>query len=76
MRGLGGTRVIDLSTGISGAYATKLFADAGADVIKEEAAAGDPPRSWSATGADLAGQDGALFQFLHLGKRSAVPRPN
>jgi crotonobetainyl-CoA:carnitine CoA-transferase CaiB-like acyl-CoA transferase len=76
MRGFGGTRVIDLSRGIAGAYATKLFADAGADVIKVEPAAGDPLRNWSATGADLTGEDGALFQFLHLGKRSVVPGPN
>jgi crotonobetainyl-CoA:carnitine CoA-transferase CaiB-like acyl-CoA transferase len=73
MRGFGGVRVIDLSTGIAGAYATKLFTDAGADVIKVEGAAGDPLRSWSATGADLAGDDGALFQFLHLGKRAVIP---
>jgi crotonobetainyl-CoA:carnitine CoA-transferase CaiB-like acyl-CoA transferase len=73
MRGFTGTRVIDLSTGIAGAYATKLFTDAGADVIKVETAAGDPLRTWSATGGDLAGHDGALFQFLHLGKRAVVP---
>jgi crotonobetainyl-CoA:carnitine CoA-transferase CaiB-like acyl-CoA transferase len=32
--GLAELRVADLSTGIAGAYATKLFADAGADVAK------------------------------------------
>jgi crotonobetainyl-CoA:carnitine CoA-transferase CaiB-like acyl-CoA transferase len=73
MRGLRGIRVIDLSPGIAGAYATKLFSDAGADVIKVETAAGDPLRTWSATGADMAGEDGALFQFLHLGKRAVIP---
>jgi crotonobetainyl-CoA:carnitine CoA-transferase CaiB-like acyl-CoA transferase len=73
MRGFRDIRVIDLSTGIAGAYATKLFADAGADVIKVETATGDPLRTWSASGADLAGDDGALFQFLHLGKRAVIP---
>ncbi len=33
---LAGYRVVELSTGVAGAYATKLFADAGADVIVVE----------------------------------------
>ena len=70
--GLRHVRVVDLSTGVAGAYATKLFADAGADVIKVEDADGDPLRRWSATGAELGKADGALFQFLHHGKRSVV----
>jgi crotonobetainyl-CoA:carnitine CoA-transferase CaiB-like acyl-CoA transferase len=65
-------RVVDLTTGIAGPYATKLLADAGADVVKVEPAGGDPLRRWSATGADLAGRDAALFRFLHHGKRSVV----
>ena len=32
--------VVDLSTGIAGAYCTKLLADGGAEVIKVEAARG------------------------------------
>jgi crotonobetainyl-CoA:carnitine CoA-transferase CaiB-like acyl-CoA transferase len=72
VRGLRELRVVDFSVGIAGAYATKLFADAGADVIKVEAPEGDPLRRWSATGADLGGHDGALFRFLHAGKRSVV----
>ncbi len=76
MRGLRELRVVDFSTGIAGAYATKLFADAGADVIKVEAAEGDPLRRWSATGADLRGEDGALFRFLHASKRSVVGAPS
>ena len=63
-------RVLDFSSNIAGPYATKLFADAGADVIKVESGDGDPLRKWSATGGDLAGRDGALFRFLNESKRS------
>jgi crotonobetainyl-CoA:carnitine CoA-transferase CaiB-like acyl-CoA transferase len=59
-----------LSSGIAGPYGTKLLADAGADVIRIEEAGGDPLRRWSATGADLGGEDGALFRFLHQNKRA------
>jgi len=72
MHGLKNVRVVDLSMGIAGAYTSKLFADAGADVIKVEPAEGDALRSWSATNADLEGKDGALFQFLHTSKRSVI----
>ena len=75
-RGLRGVRVIDFSTEIAGPYATKLLADAGADVVKVEAPAGDPLRSWSASGADLGGEDGALFRFLNTSKRSVVGAPD
>jgi crotonobetainyl-CoA:carnitine CoA-transferase CaiB-like acyl-CoA transferase len=75
MHGLRDLRVIDCSTGIAGGYCTKLLADAGADVVKLEPPEGDPLRRWSATGADLRGADGALFQFLAAGKRSVVGRP-
>jgi crotonobetainyl-CoA:carnitine CoA-transferase CaiB-like acyl-CoA transferase len=73
--GLRDVRVLDFSTGIAGAYASKLFADAGADVVKVEARGGDPLRRWSATGAALGGDDGALFRFLHHSKRSVVGAP-
>ena len=70
---LDGVRVLDLSTGIAGAYATKLLADAGADVLKIELPGGDPLRRWSASHATLApGEDSALFRFLHTSKRAAV----
>ena len=75
MRGLADIRVLDFSTEISGPYATKLFNDAGADVVKIEPPEGDPMRRWSATGAELGDDDGALFRFLHHGKRSVVGRP-
>ena len=72
MIGLSHLRVIDCSTGIAGGYCSKLFADAGADVVKVEQSGGDPLRRWSATGADLGDRDGALFRFLHCSKRSIV----
>ncbi|MGV9802600.1 CaiB/BaiF CoA transferase family protein [Mycobacterium sp. NPDC003449] len=66
--------VVDLSTGIAGAYCTKILSDGGADVIKVEAPGGDPLRRWSASGAKFDG-DGALFGFLSGGKRSVVAGP-
>ena len=69
-------RVVDLSSGIAGAYCTKLLADAGADVVKVEAPGGDPLRRWSASGAAIAdGDDGALFSHLAASKRSVVVEP-
>ncbi len=71
---LDGFRVLDLSIGIAGGYATKLLADAGAEVVKCEDAAGDPLRRWSASGAAIAADDdGALFKVLAASKQSAVP---
>ena len=71
-RGLSDIRVLDFSTGIAGAYTTKLFADAGADVVKVEPPGGDPLRRWSASGAALGDADGPLFRFLNASKRSVV----
>jgi len=72
MRALRAIRVVDLSTGVAGAYATRLFADAGADVVKVEPAGGDPLRRFTASGSDRGGRDGALFRFLAASKRSVV----
>jgi crotonobetainyl-CoA:carnitine CoA-transferase CaiB-like acyl-CoA transferase len=72
MNGLKSLRVIDHSSGIAGPYCAKLFADAGADVIKLEAPGGDPLRRTSAAGADLGGEDGGLFRYLNASKRSVV----
>jgi crotonobetainyl-CoA:carnitine CoA-transferase CaiB-like acyl-CoA transferase len=70
---LDGEVVVDLSTGVAGAYVTKLFADAGATVIKVEDPDGDPLRRWSASGAPIPpDDDGALFQFLACSKQSVV----
>ena len=68
-----GLRVVDLSTEISGPYATKLLCDAGAEVIKVEPPTGDPLRRWTASNQDLgADEDGPLFEFLNASKRSVV----
>jgi crotonobetainyl-CoA:carnitine CoA-transferase CaiB-like acyl-CoA transferase len=73
---LSGYTVVDLSTGIAGAYCTKLLADGGAQIIKVEPPEGDPLRSWSASGATIApGDDGALFGFLASSKHSVVADP-
>lgn len=73
---LAGYTVIDLSTGIAGAYCTKLLADGGADVVKIEPPEGDSLRGWSASGSTIppAG-DGALFSFLAGAKHSVVADP-
>ncbi len=75
MRGLRDLHVVDFSTEIAGPYATKLLADAGANVVKVEPAEGDPLRRWSSSGADLGERDGALFRFLNTSKRSVVGLP-
>jgi len=68
---LEGHRVVDLTTGIAGAYATKLLADAGAEVVLVEPPEGHPLRAWSASGSPT-GDAGPLFRFLSAGKGSTV----
>ena len=70
---LDGLRVLEIATEISGPYAGKLFADAGADVVKVEPAAGDPMRRHTA-GAPQPDGDSALFQYLNTSKRSVVAK--
>jgi crotonobetainyl-CoA:carnitine CoA-transferase CaiB-like acyl-CoA transferase len=72
VKGLAGIRVLDFSTQIAGPYCAKLFTDGGAEVIKVESLSGDPLRRWSATGADLANDDSALFTYLNAGAKSVV----
>jgi crotonobetainyl-CoA:carnitine CoA-transferase CaiB-like acyl-CoA transferase len=54
-------RVLELASGLAGAYCGKLFADAGADVVKGEASGGDALRG-----------DPTLFEFVNTSKRSVL----
>ena len=64
-------RVADLSGGISGAYLSRLFADAGADVVRVESETGVELRRRSAVPV-AEGDNGPLFSFLAAGTRSVV----
>ncbi len=70
---LAGTHVVDLSSGLAGAYCAKLLADGGASVVKVEDPTGDPLRQVVECGAPLpTGDDGALFRFLCASSDSVV----
>ena len=73
MRLLEGIRVIEVGGGIAAAYATKLFADYGAEVIKVEPPEGDPVRDMAPFIGDTPGKDrSAIFMHTNTGKRSVV----
>ena len=66
-------RVVEVSDRIAGDYCGKLLVDAGADVLKVEAAGASPMRTFTATGAVPApGADSPLFSYLNAGKRSVT----
>ncbi len=70
---LAGLRVLELGGGVAGAYATKLFADFGADVVKVEPPGGDPLRQAVVVPGDPdPGAAGPLHLHLDTNKRSAV----
>ncbi len=74
---LGGYLVVDLSSGIAGAYCTRLLADGGATVIKVEPPEGDALRRWTASGIQPGdGRDAPLFGYLAGGKQSVVFGPD
>lgn len=64
---LAGVRILDLTSVLMGPYATQIFADLGADVIKIEGAAGDTTRAIP-PGPDPS--RGAMFLNVNRGKRS------
>jgi crotonobetainyl-CoA:carnitine CoA-transferase CaiB-like acyl-CoA transferase len=65
--------VVELTRGVAGAYATKLFADAGADVIVIEPVEGSMLRRTTRAGRLAEGApDGPLWRWLAAGKRSMV----
>ncbi|MBI1886720.1 MAG: CoA transferase [Chloroflexi bacterium] len=71
---LDGLRVIDLTQGVAGPYATNLFAGLGADVIKvEPPGAGDFSRRLRPFPEDRPdGEGSGLFHYLNAGKKSVT----
>ena len=70
---LAGVRVLDLSREVAGAYATKLLADYGADVLKLEPPGGGPLRRFGPfPGDEPHPERSGLFLHLNTNKRSRV----
>lgn len=73
---LDGVRVVELTTGVAGAYAGRLLAVLGADVIKVEPPGGDIVRHWGPFPGEDPGEviaeQGALHLHLDADKRSIV----
>jgi crotonobetainyl-CoA:carnitine CoA-transferase CaiB-like acyl-CoA transferase len=70
---LEGLRIVDISQGIAGPYATKLLADSGADVIKVEPPGGDYTRRLGPFPNDTPDPErSGLFMHLNTGKRSVT----
>jgi crotonobetainyl-CoA:carnitine CoA-transferase CaiB-like acyl-CoA transferase len=67
-------RCLDLGVGFAPAYATKLIADVGWDVVKVEPAGGDPlrrePSPWGGQSRGLGRSQGGAFAWANQGKRS------
>ena len=66
---LAGVRVVDVTSVVSGPFATMFLADQGADVVKVEPLGGDITRR-SRQSVDPTGQFSALFISTNRGKRS------
>ncbi|MBK7725153.1 MAG: CoA transferase [Dehalococcoidia bacterium] len=73
MQALDNVRVLDLTQHIAGPYATRLFADFGADVIKVEKPGGDVTRRMGPFKAGQAHPEkSGLYFYLNCNKRSVV----
>ncbi|CAN5422949.1 CoA transferase [soil metagenome] len=73
MKLLEGVRVVEVGGGIAASYATKLFADFGADVIKVEPPEGDETRRMAPFVGDVPDAErSAIFLHTNTGKRSVV----
>lgn len=73
MQALDNLRVLDLTHHIAGPYATKLFADFGADVVKVEQPGGDIARKLGPfRGAEPHPERSGTFFYLNTNKRSVV----
>jgi crotonobetainyl-CoA:carnitine CoA-transferase CaiB-like acyl-CoA transferase len=68
---LDGISVVDLTTGVAGAYAGKLLADLGARVVMIEPPGGSPLRRRPPAAGP--GRDSVLFEHFAGGKESVVP---
>ncbi len=66
---LAGVTVLDLTSVLMGPYATQIFADLGADVIKIEGPAGDTTRGLPPV---VTPTQGSMFMNVNRGKRSLM----
>ena len=74
---LAGLRVLELSGGLAGSFCGRLFADAGADVIKIEPPGGDPSRMHGPFAGNVPHHETSLrFLAVNAGKRSLVLDPD
>jgi crotonobetainyl-CoA:carnitine CoA-transferase CaiB-like acyl-CoA transferase len=68
-----GVRILDLTVGICGPYATKLLADYGADVVKVEPPGGDLARKLAPFPGDVPDPEkSGTFLYFNTNKRSVV----
>src|ERR1051325_6949728 len=73
MQGLEGVKVLELGHMTSAAYATKLMADLGAEVIKVEEPGGDPARQRGPFPRGVSDpEQSGLFLSLNTNKRGAT----
>ncbi len=73
MQALDNVRILDLTQHIAGPYATRLFADFGADVIKVEKPGGDITRSMGPFQDNTPHPErSGLYFYLNCNKRSVV----
>ena len=73
MQGLEGVKVLELGNMVSAAYATKLMADLGADVIKVEELTGDRARQRGPfPGGIVDAEKSGLFLYLNANKQSVT----
>ena len=71
-----GLRILDVSTGIAGAFATKLLVDGGADAVVVEPPEGHRLRRHTSASSPLAAtEDGVLFRYLRASTRSILAGP-
>ena len=76
MQGLEGVKVLELGNMVSAAYATKLMADLGADVVKVEEPTGDESRQRGPFPRGVADSEkSGLFLYLNTNKRGVSLNP-